>query len=113
MTTENNQDGTRARIETPALFSFIGTTPCTEWLQEPDAVDSPALGENGFVLKGRALPDASAGPSGRPPHFLETSRPGVFAAGDVRRGSIKRVASAVGEGSMAVKLVHEFLDRRA
>jgi thioredoxin reductase (NADPH) len=61
-------------------------------------------------LTGESLPDtASETTSKRPTHFLETSQPGVFAAGDVRRGSVKRVASAVGEGSMAVKLVHNHL----
>ncbi|MFB6278938.1 MAG: FAD-dependent oxidoreductase [Salinibacter sp.] len=111
VTTENNQTGSRSTIETPALFSFIGATPCTEWLRAPDGSDSPvALGENGFVLTGDSLPDtASETTSEHSSHFLETSRPGVFAAGDVRRGSVKRVASAVGEGSMTVKLVHNYL----
>ncbi len=111
VTTENNQDETRTTIETPALFSFIGAAPCTDWLQAPDDEKSAvALGEKGFVLTGTALESAPAeSPSGRSPHFLETSQPGVLAAGDVRNGSIKRVASAVGEGSMAVKLVHNHL----
>jgi thioredoxin reductase (NADPH) len=113
VTTENNQDGSRSRIDTPALFSFIGATPCTDWIE-----DAVALDEDGFVLTGRALQTTDAPATGshvrdRAPHFLETSRPGVLAAGDVRAGSIKRVASAVGEGSMAVKLVHEFLSPAA
>jgi thioredoxin reductase (NADPH) len=109
VTTENNQDGSRTRIETPALFSFIGATPCTNWLEGAVALD-----EDGFVLMGQSAqaawaPGNSTSRRDRTPHFLETSRPGVLAARDVRSDSIKRVASAVGEGSMAVKLVHEFL----
>lgn len=115
VTPENNQDRTRTTIETPALFSFIGAAPCIDWLQAPDGEEPPvALGEKGFVLMGTALESAPAEfPPDCSPHLLETNRPGILAAGDVRRGSIKRVTSAVGEGSMTVKLVHEFLDRRA
>jgi thioredoxin reductase (NADPH) len=111
VTTENNQDGTRAQIDTPALFSFIGAEPCTEWLRDAGASGALlATDDNGFVLTGKALTDDERG-NDHSPEFLETSRPGVFAAGDVRSGSVKRVASAVGEGSMSVKLVHEFLAR--
>ncbi|MFB6286233.1 MAG: FAD-dependent oxidoreductase [Candidatus Bipolaricaulia bacterium] len=111
VTTENNRDGTRTQIDTPALFSFIGATPCTGWLRDADDSPAPvALDENGFVLTGTALP-TGAGRDDHAPAFLETNQPGVFAAGDVRSGSVKRVASAVGEGSMAVKLVHESLAR--
>jgi len=106
---ENTQTGETRTIATPALFSFIGAEPRTGWLNGRVATD-----ENGFVHTGmdvRAAPaDASSFPRSRDPFFLETSLPGVFAVGDARAGSIKRVASAVGEGSMAIKLVHQFLD---
>lgn len=105
---EDNQDGTRRTVPARALFVFIGATPCTQWLG-----DAIALDERGSILTGS---DAMRATDlwqhvGRPPHFLETSLPGVFAAGDVRSGSIKRVAAAVGEGAMAVRLVHEHVDR--
>ena len=106
---ENNRTGARRTLGTGALFVFIGAEANTAWLQ--GAVE---LDERGFVLTGRAL-DRSVlerevweGHS-REPYLLEASMPGVFAAGDVRSGSIKRVASAVGEGSMAVRLVHQYL----
>lgn len=108
---ENNETGEERRLDLRALFVFIGATPHTGWLE-----GNIALGEDGFLLTGDALPqpvlaeDGWAG-AGRDPNLLETSVPGVFAAGDVRRGSIKRVASAVGEGSMAVKFVHQHLSR--
>jgi thioredoxin reductase (NADPH) len=84
------------------LFVLIGASPLTAWL--PEEVGR----ENwGFVLTG---PDISRGwPLQRPPFLLETSLPGVFAVGDVRHGSVKRVASAVGEGSICIRLVHEYL----
>jgi thioredoxin reductase (NADPH) len=74
------------------LFLFLGALPCTEWLDDVVARD-----ENGFVLTGK---DATGG------YLLETSVPRVFAAGDVRSGSTKRCATAVGEGAMAVQFVH-------
>jgi thioredoxin reductase (NADPH) len=86
-------DGTR--IELRSLFLFLGASPCTEWLD-----DTVARDEHGFVLTGEA-----AGASG----LLETSVPGVFAVGDVRSGSVKRCATAVGEGAMAVRYVHEWM----
>ncbi|MHA6795479.1 FAD-dependent oxidoreductase [Pseudonocardia bannensis] len=89
------------------LMVFIGADPCTEWLPDTVAVDS-----GGYVLTGPAAVQDGSGLDGgqaRQPLLLETSTPGVFAAGDVRSGSTKRVASAVGEGSMAVRLVHEYL----
>jgi thioredoxin reductase (NADPH) len=106
---ENNGSGARRTLGARALFVFIGAEANTGWLE--GAVE---LDERGFVLTGREL-DASAleedawrGLS-REPYPLETSMPGVFAAGDMRAGSIKRVASAVGEGAMAVRLVHQYL----
>jgi len=83
------------RLPLSFLFLFLGARPCTEWLGE-----TVMRHEDGFVLTGDA-----AGAAG----LLETSVPGVFAAGDVRSGSIKRCAAAVGEGSMAVQFVHQHL----
>jgi thioredoxin reductase (NADPH) len=106
---EDNRSGAPRTLGARALFVFIGAEANTGWLE--GAVE---LDERGFVLTGSALDgsaleeDAWRGLS-REPYLLETSLPGVFAAGDVRSGSIKRVASAVGEGSMAVRLVHQYL----
>ena len=100
----NKETGETRRFETPALFSFIGATPRTDWL--PPEIEKD---EKGFVRTGASLENSEAWTARRQPHLLETSRPGVFAAGDVRSGSAKRVASAVGEGSMAVLFVHEYL----
>jgi thioredoxin reductase (NADPH) len=100
---ENRRTGERRPIEARALFVFIGADPHVGWLAGQIALD-----EGGYILTG---PDAVRGDGeGHRPLFLETSRPGVFAVGDVRSGSIKRVASAVGEGSMAVRLIHERLN---
>jgi thioredoxin reductase (NADPH) len=85
------------RLPFSFLFLFLGARPCTEWLGQAVARD-----ENGFILTGA---DANA------QYLLETSVPGIFAAGDVRSGSTKRCATAVGEGSMAVQLVHAHLAR--
>jgi len=98
------------RINTPALFLFIGADPHTEWLSGCVQLD-----KKGFVLTGAAVsPDVARSElwraQGRTPFFLETSLPGVFAAGDVRSGSVKRCASAVGEGAMAVSFVHASLE---
>jgi thioredoxin reductase (NADPH) len=86
-----------------ACFVFIGAAPRTEWLEGVVARD-----ERGFILAG-ADAKAAGWPLRRDPYLLETTVPGVFVAGDVRARSIKRVASAVGEGSMAVSLVHQYL----
>ena len=87
------QDGERLAFS--FLFLFLGAKPCTAWLGDVVARD-----DDGFVLTG-----AAAGAEG----LLETSVPGVFAAGDVRSGSVKRCATAVGEGAMVVRFVHERL----
>jgi thioredoxin reductase (NADPH) len=100
----SNKTGQRQTIETPGVFSFIGATPRTDWL--PSDIERDA---KGFVRTGPVLSQSSSWSLARPPFLLETSRPGVFAAGDVRSGSVKRVASAVGEGAMAVQFVHEYL----
>jgi thioredoxin reductase (NADPH) len=96
-------DGAETVEEVDACFVFIGALPRTDWLAGVVARD-----ERGFILAG---PDAQGAgwPLKRDPYLLETTVPGVFVAGDVRARSIKRVASAVGEGSMAVSLIHEYL----
>jgi thioredoxin reductase (NADPH) len=109
ITIRNVTTGETETAETEALFVFIGAAPRTEWLEGTIPRD-----EGGYLLTGRALPrgdvEAVAGwTEARWPFLLETSLPGVFAAGDVRAGSVKRVASAVGEGAMAVQFVHQFL----
>src|SRR5947209_7370634 len=98
-------DGTERVEDVDACFVFIGAAPRTDWLEGIVARD-----ERGFILAG---PDVRnhGWPLPREPYALETSVPGVFVAGDVRTRSIKRVASAVGEGSMAVSLIHEYLAR--
>jgi thioredoxin reductase (NADPH) len=98
---KNNKTGGSQEIPTSVLFVFIGAQPCTGWL-----ASSVALDERGYVLTGSDVNRA-----GLPPSLLETSRAGVLAVGDVRSGSIKRVASAVGEGAMAVRLLHDYLAR--
>jgi thioredoxin reductase (NADPH) len=100
----NNKTGEKRTIKTAALFSFIGATPRTDWL--PPEIEKD---DKHFVRTGITLTESRHWKLKRQPFLLETSRPGVFAAGDVRSGSVKRVASAVGEGSMAVQFVHEFL----
>jgi thioredoxin reductase (NADPH) len=106
--------GTGATREVPAsaVFVLIGAEPRTDWLEGVVERD-----ERGYVLTGRDLArdrrDLAGWPLERPPMLLETSLPGVFAAGDVRYRSIKRVASAVGEGSIAVQLIHDYLAEQA
>jgi thioredoxin reductase (NADPH) len=109
MVVDDTLSGARQTLEAQALFVFVGAEANTGWLEGTLGLD-----ESGFILTGGAL-DRSALDGDiwarlpREPYPLETSLPGVFAAGDVRSGSIKRVSSAVGEGSMAVKLVHQHL----
>ena len=108
VTIRDRRDGTIERRAVDGLFVFIGADAMTEWL--PADVVRDGLG---YVCTGRDVLDLIGArrpwPHDRDPYLLETSVPGIFAAGDVRHGSIKRVASGVGEGSMAIAFVHEFL----
>jgi thioredoxin reductase (NADPH) len=101
--------GAEEEVDASWLFVFIGAAPCTDWLPKEVLRD-----DKGFVLTGPDLLSDGRPPADWPldrqPYFLETSVPGVFAAGDVRGQSVKRVASAVGEGAMAVTLVHRYLE---
>jgi thioredoxin reductase (NADPH) len=100
----DRQSGERTTVSCGRMCCFIGATPRTDWLDGVLALD-----DRGFVLAGPDLKDVCGWSRDRPPHHLETSVPGVFVAGDVRSESAKRVAAAVGEGSMAVMLVHRYL----
>ena len=107
ITVRDSATGDREQLELAAMFVFIGARPQTDWL--PPAI---ARDRRGFILAGAELLMEDVRPRwrlDRDPHLLETSLPGVFVAGDVRSESMKRVASAVGEGSMAVHFVHEYL----
>ncbi|MDT7793995.1 MAG: thioredoxin reductase, partial [Mycobacterium sp.] len=99
----DRQSGEKETVTADRLCCFIGAEPRTEWL------DVIAKDDHGFILSGPDLREVSGWSLERPPHHLETSVPGVFVAGDVRAESAKRVAAAVGEGSMAVMLVHRYL----
>jgi thioredoxin reductase (NADPH) len=103
-------DGATEEVPAAALFVMIGAEPHTDWLAGVERDDQ------GYILTGHDLLGRDGLPAGwphrRPPLLLETSIPGVFAAGDVRHRSVKRVASAVGEGAAAVQLVHQYLDRQ-
>src|SRR2546425_584831 len=95
---ENTKTGERRVVRTPAVFSMIGAKPCTDWL--PPEIDRDA---NGFIKTGMSVAGAPAWQANKhQPSPLETSLPGIFAAGDVRSGSVKRCAAAVGEGGMAI-----------
>ncbi len=100
----------RETLPTKSLFVFIGALPHTDWLAGKLERD-----ENGFILSGRDLVRDGRKPRGwtieRDPFLLETSTPGIFVAGDVRHGSVKRVASGVGEGSIAVQFIHQYLSK--
>jgi thioredoxin reductase (NADPH) len=104
--------GRSETVPAAALFVLIGAEPRTEWLPEEVERD-----EKGYVVTGTNLLDDGRPPEcwslTRPPSLMETSVPGVFAAGDVRHGSTKRVASAVGEGSIVIRLVHAYLEESA
>jgi thioredoxin reductase (NADPH) len=104
---EDRQTGTRRTVPADGLFVLIGSQPSTDWLGQSVARD-----QWGFILTGPDLPDGpgASGKPGRPPLLHETSLPGVFAAGDVRRGSVKRVASAVGDGAITIPAIHRYLE---
>jgi|RhiMetdeSRZDD1v2_1073273.scaffolds.fasta_scaffold162968_3 thioredoxin reductase (NADPH) len=105
---KNNQTGEQRRIDTHWMFVCIGGAPRTEWAVEAGV----RRDEAGYLLTGPDLLEkgvANEWPLERPPYYFETNVPGLFAAGDVRHGSVKRCASAVGEGAMAVTFVHRYL----
>jgi thioredoxin reductase (NADPH) len=108
LTLVDRTSGVEEEVKTGWLFAYIGALPHTDWLGSDITRDG-----KGFVVTGPDLvaqaQDAPVWPLARPPFPLETSVPGVFAAGDVRLDSMKRVASAVGEGAMVVHLVHRYL----
>ncbi|OBK52039.1 FAD-dependent oxidoreductase [Mycobacterium sp. 1081908.1] len=104
LTLVDNRTGDTEDVTCARMFIFIGAAPRTEWLDGVLARD-----DHGFILTGPDLRNVCGWTLDRPPHHLETSVPGVFATGDVRAESAKRVAAAVGEGSMAVMLVHRYL----
>jgi thioredoxin reductase (NADPH) len=108
VTWQNSKTGNVETHEIRHVFVMTGATPNTEWLHGCVALDS-----HGFIKTGSDLPHddlaAAHWPLPRSPYLLETSLPGVFAVGDVRAGNVKRVASAVGEGSIAISFVHQIL----
>jgi thioredoxin reductase (NADPH) len=104
LTLVDNRTGETHDVTCGRMFIFIGAAPRTDWLDGVVARD-----DHGFILTGPDLRNVCGWTLDRPPHHLETSVPGVFVAGDVRAESAKRVAAAVGEGSMAVMLVHRYL----
>ena len=100
----NRETGETSRLASGGLFIFIGADAETGWLPQEIALD-----KRGFVLTGSDVTAAGRWELDRDPYLLETSVPGIFACGDVRSGPVKRVASAVGEGSMAIAFVHQYL----
>jgi thioredoxin reductase (NADPH) len=100
----DNRTGERRRLDSGGLFIFIGADAETAWLPSEIALDG-----RGFVLTGPDVAAAGSWRLPRDPYLLETSVPGIFACGDVRSGPVKRVAAAVGEGSMAIAFVHQYL----
>jgi thioredoxin reductase (NADPH) len=102
--------GELQRVPASAMFIFIGALPRTEWLDGVVERD-----DRGFILTGPDLKSGDRGPKGwtldRDPFLLETNVPGIFAVGDVRHSSVKRVASGVGEGSVAVQFIHQYLSK--
>jgi thioredoxin reductase (NADPH) len=110
LTLRDVDSGQTEQVDAQWVFVFIGAAPRTDWLDGTVLRD-----ERGFILAGPDLTSDGRPPEGweldRPPYHLETSVPGVFVAGDARSESAKRVASAVGEGAMAVMLVHRYLEQ--
>jgi thioredoxin reductase (NADPH) len=108
ITVRDRSTSAEETVPTPALFVFIGATPRTEWLAGHVERDA-----RGYLLTGSDVLEAGRRPAGwnvpRDPFWLESSTPGIFVAGDVRHRSVKRVASAVGEGAMAVQFIHQHL----
>jgi thioredoxin reductase (NADPH) len=106
---EQTKTGERRTVPAGSLFILIGATPHTDWLADVVRRD-----EHGFILSGPDLMRDECLPAGwplaRPPYLFETSVPGIFVAGDARHGSIKRVASGVGEGTIAQKMIERYLD---
>jgi thioredoxin reductase (NADPH) len=102
---KNNKTSDARKIRVSGVFSFIGTIPRTSWLPPEIEID-----ERGFIKTGSMVSSSAQWTLERAPFYLESSCPGIFAAGDVRSGSVKRVASAVGEGAMALQFVHEYLN---
>jgi thioredoxin reductase (NADPH) len=113
VTVEDLTTSARRTLATAALFVLIGAEAHTQWLAESIELDSHGFIVTGPDLSGQARTAAAWAKLGRDPYLLETSLPGLFAAGDVRSGSVKRVASAVGEGSIAIRFANEHLSRRA
>ena len=111
LTVTNTKTGEQQFLKADGLFIFIGADPNTNWLG-----DSIKLDSHGFILTGSDLVQDSsktikAWPLERQPLLLETIIPGIFAAGDVRYGSVKRIAAGVGEGSTAIQLIHDYLSK--
>ena len=100
----DNATGEKTRLESGGLFIFIGADAETGWLPPEIALDP-----KGYVLTGSEVRAAGRWQLDRDPYLLETSVPGIFACGDVRLSPVKRVAAAVGEGSMAIAFVHQYL----
>jgi thioredoxin reductase (NADPH) len=108
VTIRSEETGAEETLPAAGLFIFIGAQPCTDWLRGVVEMD-----RNGFILVGSQLlrdgKPPKSWPLERDPTLMETSVPGIFAVGDVRADSVKRVASAVGEGSIAVQFIHQYL----
>jgi thioredoxin reductase (NADPH) len=104
----NIKTGETTKRSVSGLFSMIGAVPNSEWLQGCVACDGAGFIKTGTDLSREDL-ERAKWPLKRAPYLLETSLPGVFAVGDIRAGNVKRVASAVGEGSIAVSFVHQIL----